>query len=372
MRNSNKIDLDKIYKTVKNSDKMCVPLSDRRFSVVLNVKPRVQNSLNSERVILKTIQTINPFEEKIIRYESSQLETINNILNREIECLWALDNKFNHNLSKYFILPIITSGFWQNNTHHTAKNIAMFKDGFPAFIMPKGKGLQIYIKEKLNFSISVNPISPLNFIRWSFQITTAINALHSLRDNDGNLYVHRDIKPSNFVLQKDSVYLIDVGGVIKKKIGENTNSFMGSFVWSAPELIIPYKKNINGELIYKYDQQVDLFGIGLMMFWLLTISSKEFNYLKCQLDIMQNINSSGQPIENGYLKWGEIGGLTYAEQKKLKLSLKKMFPVIGDGKIDIFTDIRSEFYNLIVSLLDADPSKRPTGDNVIQRVQKFL
>lgn len=82
-------------------------------------------------------------------------------------------------------------------------------------------------------------------------ILLGINALHK------NGIIHRDIKLGNILVNIKTIKICDFGLSTNK---ENNNTFCGTEDYLAPEII-----NRN-----KYDKKVDIYGIGLIMFVLLT------------------------------------------------------------------------------------------------------
>ena len=204
-------------------------------------------------------------------------------------------------------------------------------------------------------------------------IITALNAIHSLANKDEKCgkVVHRDLKPENFIFRNGSVYLIDFGTLKETSEqdmlnSDGTISFAGTPKWSAPEGIIP-KRYENGKWIRVYDESADLFSMGLVLFWLLTYS-KSYNFLNCQIEIAKYFGQSYD--ENTSTNWGKVGGLTPKESKRLNNALEILFSKINGNK-DI-EKVRTGFYTLIASLLEAHPKNRPDGMKVVEDLKNIL
>ena len=145
-----------------------------------------------------------------------------------------------------------------------------------------------------------------------YQICHALNVIHRAG------YVHRDLKPENIIYDSrtDKVKITDLGfAIIYEKINPN-EAPIGTLFYIAPEVL-------NAEV---YDHRADIYSLGILIYQILS-GSLPFDFK--------------EPIE--IVKW--------------HLSKKRI----------ILPGFGVEVENLLNSMLDPDPSKRPGSiSNVLQ------
>ncbi|KAF7553342.1 hypothetical protein G7Z17_g3724 [Cylindrodendrum hubeiense] len=187
-----------------------------------------------------------------------------------------------------------------------------------------------------------------------YQITNGISHLHALR------IVHRDLKPQNILVNmgKDGRprLLVSDFGLCKKleggqsSFGATTGRAAGTSGWRAPELLLDddardsgmndnmsTQSGSNSVLVSdnmlhnrRATRAIDIFSLGLVFFYVLTNGSHPFD---CGDRYMREVN-----IRKG----------------KHNLS-----------PLDALGDFAYEADDLIASMLDADPKKRPTARDVM-------
>jgi calcium-dependent protein kinase len=149
-------------------------------------------------------------------------------LSREIEALSSLDHP---NIIKYF------------ETYNDLKYFHIVTE-----YLSGGELLERTLK-----NIHLKEVETANII---YKITSAISHCHARR------IVHRDLKPENILFESkkadSDIKIIDFG--LSRKFNEDQmNSIVGSPFYVAPEVL-------DG----KYDYQCDIWGIGVIMFFLLS------------------------------------------------------------------------------------------------------
>lgn len=187
-----------------------------------------------------------------------------------------------------------------------------------------------------------------------YQITNGISHLHSLR------IVHRDLKPQNILVNmgKDGRprLLVSDFGLCKKleggqsSFGATTGRAAGTSGWRAPELLLDddgreanltdASTHSGSELVLVPDgnlphnrratRAIDIFSLGLVFFYVLTNGSHPFD---CGGRYMREVN-----IRKG----------SYSLQS-----------------LDVLGDFACEAKDLIASMLEADPKRRPSALDVM-------
>ena len=150
------------------------------------------------------------------------------------------------------------------------------------------------------------------------QVATALQYIH----NHG--VVHKDVNPANIVFKRHS------NGIVTFKLAYFEAPFLhvkdeangrATELFQAPEVIM------NNENTNVFKEPVDIYSLGAIFFWLL---------------------SGSAPFTMDEVKQG------HANPK-----------AVVKAKIDI-EDV--EFYGLLISMLQIDPSKRPKADEVLKQV----
>lgn len=148
-----------------------------------------------------------------------------------------------------------------------------------------------------------------------YKIASAISHCHA------NGIVHRDLKPENILFENKSEFsdikIIDFG-LSRKYTDDELHSIVGSPYYVAPEVL-------DGN----YDNKCDIWGIGVLMFVLL----------------------SGRPP-------------FYSENKKELFNKIKNDPLPLEKKV--WKKISSEAIDLIKDLLQKNPKKRPTAKKILE------
>lgn len=188
-----------------------------------------------------------------------------------------------------------------------------------------------------------------------YQITNGINHLHGLR------IVHRDLKPQNILVSmgKDGKprLLVSDFGLCKKLEGEQssfratTAHAAGTSGWRAPELLVDDEASNGKDIPPSTDstastsdalvsldllphrratRAIDIFSLGLVFFYVLTKGRHPFD---CGDKYMREVN-----IRHGRYNLSELS-------------------VLGD--------YQHEAYDLISSMLAAEPKRRPTAREVM-------
>lgn len=155
-----------------------------------------------------------------------------------------------------------------------------------------------------------------------YQVLCAVNYLHQKG------FVHRDLKPENICLDHDNhVKVIDFGTARKLTKGKRLKQTIGTPFYMAPEIF-----NVN-----KYDEKVDLWSLGIVLYILLTGKAPYY---------------------------GKEDDVIIAQVKKAGYN-KKLLNDKGLTKPAI---------NLVESLLNIDPVKRLSAAQAIQNpwIQKHI
>ena len=173
-------------------------------------------------------------------------------------------------------------------------------------------------------------------LNWLFQLCLALSYLKE------NEIIHRDIKPSNiFLMQDDTIKLGDFGISKKKSINNNLNLFIGTPVYTSPEIIM--KK--------EFSFKTDIWSLGVTFLHLISL------HLPFVSEEEENINEN-------ILK------------KKLN---KEILNKEKNGFNDTINKTYSkEFLNLIEQMVSINPEQRPSVNDILnnimikQRMNEYL
>ena len=200
--------------------------------------------------------------------------------------------------------------------------IKIFKGNCYLFLLEfiKGKNLKEFLNQYMLFN--ENPDERL-IIKMIKEIANGLKFLHQ------NNIIHRDISLDNIMIddENNNIKITDFG--ISKIIDlseKQKNSIVGKPIFVAPEIFNAHKNN---ERFAIYDTKNDIFGLGVTMFCLMTSCYPE--NLKCR-DIIDKQN---------YHFAKEINSNKYS--KKL--------------------------INLVMSMLEEDPTKRPSCEEIIEGIE---
>ena len=138
--------------------------------------------------------------------------------------------------------------------------------------------------------------------------------------------IHRDLKPENIFISKDNIFKIGDFGISKKLDGTKhaKTGGIGTMSYMAPELL-------NGQI---YDNKIDIWALGCIIYELFTLEQC-FDFNDNNLIAMVNKINNGE-----------------------------------HGKINL-NKYNSEWQDLIDSLLQTDPKKRPNIEDVYDKVNEM-
>jgi len=125
----------------------------------------------------------------------------------------------------------------------------------------KNGSLQDYINKRRAELEKQNLFGKRQVIETSTLINMAMNAANCIQFLHSRSILHRDIKPANFLLDDNWVIRVTDFGVSRAMTDVSTGSYTytGTEVWMAPEVFNKY-----------YDQKVDTYSFGLVLWSMLT------------------------------------------------------------------------------------------------------
>lgn len=172
-----------------------------------------------------------------------------------------------------------------------------------------------------------------------YQIMKGLNFLHK------NNIMHRDIKPSNLLVTDDNIVKIIDFGISKLHICDYNSCNVVTLQYRAPELLF------KGDL---YNKAIDIWSAGCILFELLTGDVLFYNDCESEVIHAENI----------------FGLLEFREDLPYYDRIKDLFEFSEPEKTDFFGDESikqdTEEYDLLVKMLDPDPKRRITADNVLE------
>ncbi|XP_069625193.1 interferon-induced, double-stranded RNA-activated protein kinase-like [Ranitomeya imitator] len=177
--------------------------------------------------------------------------------------------------------------------------------------------LKSWIKKRNNQN-KVNKTESLDIFH---QIIEGVRYIHLQK------LIHRDLKPANILFNKDMIVKIGDFGLVTRMTGEEeTKALERTRRTGTPTYMAPEQRSI------KYENEVDIFPLGLILFELLWIFYSDHEKAK----LFENIKDSGFPSE-------------FEEQNPVE---------------------KRE----IIKMLSQDPKKRPSAEDLsksFQRLKKF-
>jgi serine/threonine protein kinase len=175
-----------------------------------------------------------------------------------------------------------------------------------------------------------------DILNWLFQVCLALQYLHE------NSIVHRDIKPSNIFLMENNIIKLGDFGLSKYIPIHRTKSLVGTFIYSAPEILKEIKEVENikkgkkrGSIKLKdYSYEVDIWSLGVTFCHIMSLEIP-FNSVD---DVINNVKK--KTIFNKEKN-------CYIEKIEKKYS--------------------KEFLDLIDKMMTYEPSQRPTVEDILQK-----
>jgi len=135
--------------------------------------------------------------------------------------------------------------------------------GGPLILMTlfKNGSLADYLNKRRAELEKQNLFGKRQVIETSTLINMAMNAANCIQFLHSRTIIHRDIKPANFLLDDNWVIRVTDFGVSRAMydISTGTYTYTGTEVWMAPEVFNKY-----------YDQKVDTYSFGLVLWSMLT------------------------------------------------------------------------------------------------------
>ncbi len=326
-----------------------LPVGQGAYGVVWKAR-RVSDD---ETVALKTVQTRRDDGSD---YGSGYFNKIIDVQKWEIAFLRGISTE---NAIKHHILPLLDDG----QTDAIAVSGRPVKT--PVMVFPFCRGnLSAYMRDRESRRF---PFDMDTVLTWISKIAVALNYLHGLKTEDG-VFVHRDLKFQNVLVNGDDLYLCDFGTVRARKT-ELTRTFAGTPLWAAPEMLIP-PGSATGERQYKFGPKADIYGLGLMIFALITGTGTA-----AQRQSNDLITASGKPVPGASDKFGKIGGLTEKENEILIRELRRL--MIDADKTLVPTDLPDiesvvkEFVLFVRSMLAPLAGDRPSAKDCIVCVNQI-
>ena len=231
--------------------------------------------------------------------------------------------------------------------HH--ENVVEFQESF----VSKGNFFLVfeYVEKNLLEVLEESPrgLSPKLIRSLVFQMCKAVDYLHK------NNMIHRDVKPENLLIDENlNLKLCDFGFARKVKLNKNNNNIdtMTDYVatrwYRSPELLL------SGGI---YGPEVDYWAIGCIMGELadgnpMFPGEDEVDQLDCIIKILGNLPES---LVNMYYENPIYNGKELLKIKKPETLEKRYLGILSPTAIDFMK-----------GLLELDPSKRLSGENVFK------
>ena len=229
------------------------------------------------------------------------------------------------------------------------ENVVEFKESF----VSKGNFFLVfeYVEKNLLEVLEESPhgLSPKLIRSLVYQMCKAVSYLHK------NNMIHRDVKPENLLIDENfNLKLCDFGFARKVKLNKNNNNIdtMTDYVatrwYRSPELLL------SGGI---YGPEVDYWAIGCIMGELadgnpMFPGEDEVDQLDCIIKILGNLPEN---LVNMYYENPIYNGKDLFKIKKPETLEKRYMGILSPTAIDFMK-----------GLLELDPTKRLSGDNVFK------
>ena len=229
------------------------------------------------------------------------------------------------------------------------ENVVEFQESF----VSKGNFFLVfeYVEKNLLEVLEESPhgLSPKLIRSLVYQMCKAVSYLHK------NNMIHRDVKPENLLIDENfNLKLCDFGFARKVKLNKNNNNIdtMTDYVatrwYRSPELLL------SGGI---YGPEVDYWAIGCIMGELadgnpMFPGEDEVDQLDCIIKILGNLPEN---LVNMYYENPIYNGKDLFKIKKPETLEKRYMGILSPTAIDFMK-----------GLLELDPSKRLSGDNVFK------
>lgn len=143
-----------------------------------------------------------------------------------------------------------------------AENIVKIYDHFKE---PNGMGWKLYIRmeylQSFNEYCDLHEMTEEMVVRFGLDICSALEQCEKLG------IIHRDLKPENLLVDEDgTIKLADFGLARTMEASRGSYSIKGTFAYMAPEIYLGRK----------YDHQVDIYSLGLILYRLLNKNREPF------------------------------------------------------------------------------------------------
>ena len=229
------------------------------------------------------------------------------------------------------------------------ENVVEFQESF----VSKGNFFLVfeYVEKNLLEVLEESPhgLSPKLIRSLVYQMCKAVSYLHK------NNMIHRDVKPENLLIDENfNLKLCDFGFARKVKLNQNNNNIdtMTDYVatrwYRSPELLL------SGGI---YGPEVDYWAIGCIMGELadgnpMFPGEDEVDQLDCIIKILGNLPEN---LVNMYYENPIYNGKDLFKIKKPETLEKRYMGILSPTAIDFMK-----------GLLELDPTKRLSGDNVFK------
>ena len=231
--------------------------------------------------------------------------------------------------------------------HH--ENVVEFQESF----VSKGNFFLVfeYVEKNLLEVLEESPhgLSPKLIRSLVYQMCKAVSYLHK------NNMIHRDVKPENLLIDENfNLKLCDFGFARKVKLNKYNNhidtmtDYVATRWYRAPELLL------SGGI---YGPEVDYWAIGCIMGELadgnpMFAGEDEVDQLDCIIKILGNLPEN---LVNMYYENPIYNGKELLKIKKPETLAKRYLGILSPTAIDFMK-----------GLLELDPSKRLSGENVFK------